>query len=129
MGVYDRQIAAAKRMIAKYGEKCVWNANGSEVAADPSKPWATTDASTTNYPNTTIAWFPMNEQTRKRLQYSKDSEVPTGSFQGYMPQVAFNPSLKDTITKKDGTILRIYDIDPIDPNGEGAILYTITVYE
>lgn len=128
MGVFDRQVASAQRMIKKYGEPCTWVQVTNGAPSDSSKPWIPSAANEVSTP-CIIAFFPTDQQTQKKIQAMFDaSEVPMGMETGYMGQtVGVNPTLKDIIVRKDGTIARILNIDTINPNGEQDILYTITV--
>jgi len=124
MGQFDRQIATALRLIAKYGQSVIWNSVADGVAVDPLKPWKPTEAIAVLHPDIKICFVPTNDtQWRKLLAYLKGTEVPTGKLAGLMGQVSFEPTLKDVVDR-DGTILRITSIDLLSPNGQ-KILYTI----
>lgn len=127
MGVYDRQIKAAKRIISVYGENVKWNVTPEGNGMD--KPWLPADgngtAPVTETHNVDIAFFPIGSDIRKVLHFMNDTNVVIGDIVGYMAQVDFEPSLKDTIERKDGSIWRFESIDALDPNGEGVILYTL----
>lgn len=126
MGQFDRQIATAKRLIAKYGQTCIWRkvANGAPV--DSLKPWKPT-ASETSDNNASIVFLPASRENRELLRYLKGTEIPVGSIQGLMPAVSFEPTLKDVVIR-DGKQLRLKSIDPVSPNGE-IILYTLEFEE
>lgn len=128
MGVFDRQVASAKRMIKKYGESCTWVQVTNGTPPDPNKPWIPSASNEVSTP-CIIAFFPTEQTTRKKIQAMFDaSEVPMGMETGYMAQTTgVSPTMKDIIVRKDGSIARILDIDTINPNGEQDILYTITV--
>jgi len=124
MGQFDRQIATALRLIAKYGQSIIWNSIIDGASVDPLKPWKPTDAASTPHPDIKICFVPTNDtQWRKLLAYLKGTEVPTGKLAGLMGQVPFEPTLKDVVDR-DGVILRIASLDLLSPNGQ-KILYTI----
>lgn len=114
-------------MIAKYGEASLYNRNANGPSAD-NKPWIPTELPSVQE-TIRIAYFPMDQNNLKRLQARTNApEVPTGAEVAYMAQVDFKPSLIDTITRLDGSLMNIFDIDTINPNGEQDILHIITVY-
>jgi len=123
MGVYDRQIATALRVIREKGEACTWTAKAAPTT-DPATPWLPVAGVAVAYTNTPIAFFPLSRQWSELLRYLKGTEVVTGSLYGLMPAVAFAPQLTDIITRTDGSKLAPITIDPLAPNGE-IILYTI----
>jgi len=123
MGVYDRQIATALRMIREKGELCVW-ASSTQAEANDSEPWNGTPSESVPYEDTPIVFFPLNQQWSELIRYLRGTEVQSGSLYGIMPQVEFSPQLTDSVTRSDGSVLRPLAIDPLSPNGE-IILYTI----
>lgn len=128
MGVYDRLKATARRLITKYGESSTYHSRPATVPKNPAQPWNPGKAEPTNYTER-IAFFPIGGATKRLIRSMKDSEVETGTTLAYMASVSFKPSLKDTITRKDGTVLRIIDASPIAPNEEGAIIYEMELAE
>lgn len=129
MGVYDRQTANALRMIAKYGESCTWFANVDSVPPDPSKPWETGDDEPVEHIGIKIAFFPLEIEQYKSYQVMTGTEVPTGVYIAYMGRVPFEVGIKDSIRRSDGKMLAIVNMNVVNPNGEGAILYEIWVRE
>lgn len=128
MGVFDRQIATAKRLIAKYGETVTWNRYGESVPEETDEPWNATDIDPIQTP-VKVAFFPTGSSISQLIRFMKNSDITTGNELGYMAQVPFVPSAKDTLTRKNGSEYRIKSIDPLDPNGEGVILYTLEFQE
>lgn len=124
MGVFDRQIATAKRLVAKNGQVCEWHS----VAASggvPGKPAGATDVARPGIP---LAFFPLErEYLATFLSMLKDSEIPSGLVLGLMGQVEFTPQLTDYVIRgtERYTIHPKNGIEVIDPNGEGVILYLI----
>jgi hypothetical protein len=125
MGVYDRQIASAQRMIEKYGEVVTWLqrvATGGTAA----KPGSTT---TTEIAGVRMAFLPIDrEYLDTYVSKMKLTDIPTGMVQAFMGQVAFTPTDKDGVRRSNGEVLNIVDdnaIEVYDPNGEGVILYIL----
>lgn len=124
MGVFDRQIATAQRLIAKYGQAVIWQTVNQGAPADPLKPWESS-ASPDTPNNTKICFVPVRDNDwRKLLAYLKGTEVPTGKLAGLMAgNVSFEPKLKDTVLR-DGVTLNVTNIDLISPNDQ-KILYIL----
>ncbi len=125
MGVYDKSIAAAHRMIAKYGEECHWLKEGE--AAPGADPWRDVrDGDDPDGLPCKIAWFPPNSNLAF-LAAIAGTEVPAHSEYGLMAgDVPFEPDLSDRIQRTSGKtdILRL---DKLAPNGVDNVLYTIFV--
>jgi len=124
MAVYTRQVASAKRMIAKYGQFCNWVKPIVEVD-DPDSPWNNGAGEPTTYEKIKIVFFPNPKHSLARAQ---GGEVQVGASLAYMAAVNFVPSLEDTIIKADGSHATIVAIDKIAPNGE-PILFIIECNE
>jgi|SRR5688572_25129759 len=124
MGQFDRQIATAVRLIAKYGQAVTWQTVVDGAPVDAGQPWKPTEAADT--PNeATICFVPVRDNDwRKLLAYLKGSEVPVGKLAGLMAgNVAFDPKLKDIVIR-DGVTLNVTNIDLLSPNGQ-KILYIL----
>lgn len=128
MGVFDRQVATAKRLIAKYGEPVTWHSAPPSDAPD-DQPWNGTDVQPIDRPGIRVAFFPTNSSIGQLIRFMRNSDIPTGNELGYMAQVPFEVSSLDTLTRRNGSVYRIKNIDPLDPNGEGVILYTLEFQE
>lgn len=126
MGIYDRQILTAKRLLFRNGQSVTWREPAAPITAPtgPAQPWKPTAGIPTDYPDTRIAFFPNTKENRETLHYSNDTDIPAGSEIGLMGAVDFNPTLKGIVIRPDGQQLRVKSISPIKPNGE-IILYTI----
>lgn len=123
MGVYDRQIASAKRQIAAKGESVTWTQKTNGTPPDADIPWKPGAAQ--SVPHTVnIAFFPVGRSRKRSKEYSQGSVVPKGNLYGIMEAVDFEPQIKDVITR-GGKEISVLWIDPLDPNGEGAIIYQL----
>lgn len=143
MGVYDRQIAAAKRLIAKYGQtqNVTWRSKAAAVPVDSTKKWKGSVSASVDH-IVSIAFMdvsrigsesqhPINQAKLPATQrlaansYSIESfsELTVGQMLGYMGAVTFNPSSKDIVIR-NRIEYRISNISTINPNGQ-AILYII----
>lgn len=124
MGVYDTQIASAKRMINAKGEACIWRsitASGGTIA----KPVTTVPI---DHP-VRMAFVPIHrESLATSLAKIAGTDIGSGGIKGLMGQVDFSPQLGDCVIRTNGDILYIEPdngIEAIDPNSEGVILYIV----
>lgn len=124
MAVFNRQVASAKRMIAKYGQTCQWVKPAGSVD-DPESPWNDGAGEPTVYTGLKIVFFPNDKHSLAR---ANGGDVQVGASIGYMGAVNFKPSLEDKILKADGSPVTIVNIDEIKPNGE-SILFIIECNE
>ena len=122
-GRYDRQIATAKRLIAKYGELCTVTVQGADMP-DPAKPWIIIPGVPVVYQDVSIAFLPINKEQRESLIYRKGEEVAKSSTIGYMGVVLFEVDLTIIVTRKSGQQLFLNDIQDLNPNGD-KILFTL----
>ncbi|WLJ71191.1 hypothetical protein [Sphingomonas phage Birtae] len=126
MGVYDRQVASAKRMIAAKGAKCVWVQPAAEEGGDA---WNPQPAEPIRHPDISIAFFSPRDLGRGSAEFLsalRGTEVPTSSEIGLMAGgLDFEPSDADVIERWDG-VKGIKSIDRLAPNGE-AILYFVSL--
>lgn len=124
--LYAKQVASAKRIIAKYGAACQWVSNANGAPADPSKPWNVGTTQATAH-TVSVAFLPLNERQYKRAQLIAKTEVPTGFYLAYMASVDFVPTLKDTVVDPNGQKYNVRWFDRINPNAQQDILYEIMV--
>lgn len=124
MAQFDRQIATAQRLIAKYGQDVTWQTVVDGSPADPLKPWKPSEAADTQT-TAKICFVPVRDNDwRKLLAYLKGTEVPAGKLAGLMAgNVTFDPKLKDIVVR-DGVTLNVSNIDLLSPNGQ-KILYIL----
>lgn len=124
MGVYDRQIALALRLIEAKGQKVTWRQPGAPTGTDanpgPSGP-------PTEFLNVPILFLPSKGQSNLAAFFSAmaESEVPTGGVRGLMAAVSFTPSLMDTVLRGSEvlSLMRDTGIDQLAPNGEVILWY------
>lgn len=126
MGVYDRPIATAQRLIRKYGEECAWQKPPVETAGVPGYPGvgATPDPIPCH-----LAFFSGRDLGRGRgleafLAMMQGMEVPqNGEFALLAGGIDFTPENTDTITRSDGSPVAIKDIDRLAPGGVPVLYY------
>jgi hypothetical protein len=127
MGVYDRQIASALRMIKKYGQPVTITQD--TVTKDPDQPWVETPGIITK-PDVMCAFFPPTLRTMQTAGITAKTDVPMGYAEVYIGQIAgFQMTPKDRITDKAGNIWNIKYFNAINPNGDGVILYEILLLQ
>lgn len=124
MGVFDRQIATAKRLIAKYGEDCLWQQPGERNPA--VKPWRGSNDDPPEPHPVKIAFFPNGGELGAVLVALGDTEQVIASEYGLMAAVDFEPATSDVLTDSSGGIVEIVKATPLRPNGE-IILWKIWV--
>lgn len=123
MGVYDRFVKSAKRIISKYGADCEWSVESQ--AQDDDEPWNATEEPSVKHP-VKIALFPNDGSGMETLAKMLGADVTVGNTIGYMANVPFDVSDKDTIVNKaDGKQMTINSIDKINPDGKKVILYIL----
>lgn len=125
MGVYDRQIATAKRLIAAKGRACVWSQNEAAAPADPNKPWKP-GASVPTPHDVNVVFLPQSGQNSAFLRALGGTDIPIGDDYGLMPAVDFVPTTKAEIYAEDGTTLlrSVKGFGVLAPDGD-PILYTV----
>jgi hypothetical protein len=124
MGVFDRQIATAKRMIAAKGQAVTWVKSG--ITPDVTQPWKATEVppNPASYP-VKIVFVTPGGNMGPLFRLLTGSEVPTGAPAGLMAAVSgFTPAINDSVNRA-GVNLIVKSIDIVAPNGE-IILYKIT---
>lgn len=115
MARFDRQIATAKRLIARNGMVCKWKQI--TKTAIPGSPFLTGSQSEQVY-DAALCFVPASD-----LDYLIGTDVPATTVVALMGQVPFTPQLKDTVMRGTET-LRVANIKPLAPN-EQIILYAV----
>jgi hypothetical protein len=122
MGVFDRQIATAKRLIEKNGQVVQWHVP-TPGAADPATPWKPTIGTDVSH-DVRIVFLPASRVNYELIRALGNApDIVGGKSYGLMAAVDFVPS-KLHYVMRDGVEYRIEYIDPLAPNGE-IILYTV----
>lgn len=125
MGVFDRQIALALRLIAKYGETSQFIVRTAN-AVDPATPWIPTGE--TDVSNDVKIVYLSNGKGNELFKMLLKSDVPTGGQRGLMAAVNFDPKIDSVIVRPSASRqYKLKTIDPIAPNGE-MILYKLEFY-
>lgn len=127
MGVFDRQIATAQRLIAKYGQDCGWvKAPADDGSGSPGYPGELAPDAPVPCK---IAWFSSKDLGRGSGEFAAlmaGIEVPAGKEIGLLAGgIDFVPQDADTIIRGASTN-GITSIDRLAPNGD-PILYYVTV--
>lgn len=124
MGTYDKQIATAKRLIAKKGETSTLLRKAEGAASDPDKPWRPAVAAAPTETTCSAAW----------LDYAQNvvdgTLIKRGDQQVYIPAVDLagvvpDPS-SDVLQRASGEKWKVVSVEVLAPNGE-HILYTVQV--
>jgi len=118
MGVYDRPIATAKRLIAKYGEDCLWQKPGEKD--EGVKPWVGSSVEPPDPVPVKIAFFPNggDNSLAAVLAALGDTDVNVASEYGLMAAVDFDPATSDSLTDSNNNVVEIVKMTPLRPNGE-----------
>jgi hypothetical protein len=119
MGVYDRQIATAQRLIKEKGQTIIWRSMTDGAPSDSDQPWKPSAATQTDY-MADVLFLPRNRRNQEFLSLMEGIEVPKGDIVGYMGGVTFTPTLKDTIIR-GGETYTIASLDHLSPNGESIL--------
>lgn len=119
MGVYDRQIATARRLIAAKGAECTYTQTA--VTMETASPWIVEDATPAEY-SVRIVFLSVDREGYETLNMLKETDVSGGFELAYMGAVDFEPKRTDLIERSDGELYRIVHVTTIAPNGD-AILY------
>lgn len=126
MGVFDRSIAAAQRLIARYGQDCLWQKPALETEDVPGYP--TIGDAPAPVP-CRIAWFSPRDIGRGAEEFMAlmvGIEVPSSGQVGLLAGgLDFEPNEKDSVIR-DGVPVSIKKIDRLAPNGT-PILYYVTI--
>lgn len=119
--MYDRQVATAKRLIAKYG--AVVPVTTRVDVEDPDKPWLNTETEVAH--NAAVVFLPLTSGAMKSLGMINTTEVPVGAVLAYMGAVDFEVDLKTTFLF-EGKTWSMLNLDLLRPNGR-IILHTMVL--
>jgi hypothetical protein len=125
MGVYDRQIETAKRLIARYGQQCQWYKD-TIVLDDPTRPYL--GGGTTSVIKTpSIAFIPATDGASGfGISKFNDAQgtIDFSTF-GLMGVQDFVPLTTDRVLRA-GVPLVIKSVDVLAPN-EQTVLYILSI--
>lgn len=120
MANYDRQIASALRMIAKYGMPCTWvKVRDVFLPGNGSKPVGQVEEKFT----ASMVFFPYTFQNAQLFHELAGFNLTVGNEWALMPTVSFEPNRVDKITRA-GTTYSIVALSPLKP-AEQTVLWTI----
>lgn len=123
MSIYDRQIAQAKRLIAKKGQLVTWVPQDVTIP-DNTKPWKTAPVgSPPTFPVSMVFLSSGKTVIEAQSHLFTGTSVPDGAPKALMGVVPFTPKINDTVLRGSET-LTVKSIDTLAPNGD-PILYTI----
>lgn len=124
MGVYDRQVALAIRLITKYGQLCTWQKPTPGVGGTPADPAPA--GAPTQILNVPILFLSnKTEGLASLLSMIPGTEVPTGGVKALMPYTGFTPELVDTVLRGSEQ-LGLVDgngVEVLNLNGEPILFY------
>ncbi len=124
MGVYDRQIALALRLITKYGQLCTWSKPVAGVGGSPGMPVA--NGAPILIENVPILFLSnKTEGLASLFTMFAGTEVPTGGVKGLMPHTSFVPALVDSVLR-GSEVLGLIDkngVEVLNLNGEPILYY------
>ena len=107
MGVYDRAVDTAKRLVGKYGDKCTWKKRNGTVY------------------NVVIVFAEQGNFLSFIAQsLAADSAQVRGAYEAIMADVSFNPEQGDLLTRSDGTQLILGPVAELKP-GSQTVLYLL----
>lgn len=124
MGVYDRQIALALRLITKYGQLCTWSKPVAGVGGAPGMPVANGNPIlVTGVPILFLA--NKTEGLSTMLSMFVGTEVPTGGVKALMPHTSFVPALVDSVIRgsEELGLLDKNGVEVLNLNGEPILYY------
>lgn len=122
MGVYDRQIAMAQRMIAAKGQLVQWRKPGA-VTGSAAKPIS----GTPEFFDCRILFLPNKRDGLASFMsmFNDAPDVPTGGSRGIMAAVPFEPLLIDTVIRgtEEYALNDKNGIEALNVNGEPILFY------
>jgi len=122
MAQFDNAIALAQRLIAKYGQRVVWQ-SVTETTPNPLEPWNKVAGDPVNHPVSICFVSPRDNEWRKLIALLKGTEITVSRLAGLMGAVTFTPKQNDFVNRA-GTQLKVKEFDVLAPNGQ-IVLYTI----
>lgn len=125
MNIWDEEVQMVLDEIKESGQKgCTWRVPGVDIP-DPNQPWNTIPGEDTDH-TVDILFQPISSRDRQTYTFLQNTTDGKYYVKGLMGRVDFKPSMSDKIIRS-GQTLNIETMDVLDPNGEGAILYTMVL--
>lgn len=124
MANYNRQIATAKKLIAKYGSKVTYN-RIRDIEEDPDQPWLPGGTQVTSSTIDSVFVNQSSTLAQTLAAFMVGTTIPDGQITVFIPDIGFAPSPKDTITK-DGVEYRFTGVGILQP-AEQIIMSSIGV--
>ena len=129
MAVFTRQIATTKKLIRKYGQRCLLRQPpiGRRDERDPSI--LVYDEQPIEY-WVYICFLPVNRYGLVSETYIEFTTLPSGVSRAYMADGGFKPTTRDVIIRRlDGNEIEygIRRIDILRTNDERPLLYTLEI--
>jgi hypothetical protein len=129
MSAFNRQLATAVRLIAKYGASCTWTKR-IETAHDNSKPWKQDQDNATPY---TVKMVMLRNKgnsaapawAQALIHLMQGTDIPAGKPAALLAakNLTFVPDQTDLVML-NGATMKVESIDPIAPDGL-PIIYII----
>lgn len=123
MADYSRQIKRAKELIAKKGSKVTYNRI--RDTQNPDKPWIPGDIVTESKTIDAIFINDSSTLAQTLAAFMAGATIPDGKITVFIPDIGFEPSMKDSIVK-DGVTYRFSGIGVLRP-AEQIIMSSIGV--
>lgn len=129
MAVFSRQLATTKRLIRRYGQRCIWRQPpiGRRDERDPSVlVYDEQPIETWVY----VAFLPMERYGLVSQTYVEFSPLPSGVSRAYMADIGIKPTTKDVLIRTlDGNDIEygIRRIDTLRVNEERPLLHTLEI--
>jgi hypothetical protein len=126
MGVFDRQIATALRLIKRNGRRVWIEVRTPNALPDPNQPWKPSPPSRVLHP-VDVVFLPNNLETRRTYMALMGDDTLNGRDFGLMGAVDFivRPQAGVYADAAGTDRLRtVFSLDELAPNGD-PILYTL----
>lgn len=123
MGRFDSSQLLAQRLIDLNGETATLTVF-TTVTPDPDKPWLPGDSAEQDVPVRAV-FLNYNDQEAGKT-YADGTEIHQDDKKVLIAALGLtiDPNLQGTITRQDGTVLRIVKVKLLDPNGQ-KILFEV----
>jgi len=126
MAQYDKSIALATRLIAKFGAPAVLRRFTDAALADPDKPWRRSKPSDNDIPVSAV-FLNFGDMGRAGEQYMSGTDIQTGDKLVIIPGEGLSeaPRLRDRLYRDgagpDDEGWAIVQVQTLDPNGQQVL--------